>query len=62
MAKCSFCSKTLESGTGKMVVKNDGKIFYYCSRKCERSSEMGRTPAKVNWVRKKKKISKRKKS
>ncbi len=52
MAKCSFCSQDLSPGTGKMFVKNDGKIFFYCSKKCERNSNLKRMPAKVNWIRK----------
>lgn len=33
--KCSFCGKPIKSGTGTMFVKNDGTIFYWCSRRCE---------------------------
>lgn len=55
MVKCSFCSADIEVGTGKMMVKNDGRIFYYCSKKCERSAAMGRVPAKMGWIRKVKK-------
>jgi len=40
-------------GTGKMFVKNDGRIFYYCSSKCDANSALGRNPAETNWVRKK---------
>lgn len=52
MAKCSFCSQELSAGTGKMLVKNDGKIFFYCSKKCENNANLKRMPAKVNWIRK----------
>jgi large subunit ribosomal protein L24e len=52
MAKCSFCSEDLPAGTGKMLVKNDGKIFFYCSKKCENNMKLKRMPAKVNWIRK----------
>jgi large subunit ribosomal protein L24e len=51
--KCSFCKKDIEQGTGKMLIKNDGKIFYFCSSKCEKNAGMRRNPAKVNWIRKK---------
>ncbi|MFH0710983.1 MAG: 50S ribosomal protein L24e [Candidatus Aenigmatarchaeota archaeon] len=51
--KCSFCGKLMKSGTGKMYVKNDGTIFYFCSRKCERNQAMGRDPKKRKWSRKK---------
>lgn len=33
--KCSFCNKPMKAGTGKMFVKNDGTIYYWCSRRCE---------------------------
>lgn len=35
MALCSFCGKELNPGSGKMYVKKDGKVFYYCSSKCQ---------------------------
>jgi large subunit ribosomal protein L24e len=37
MVKCSFCSCEIPEGTGMMYVKKDGKISYYCSKKCEKS-------------------------
>ena len=37
MAKCSFCGKNIEKGTGKMYVKTDGRIFYFCSSKCQKN-------------------------
>lgn len=52
--KCSFCSKNIEAGTGKMFVKNDGRTFYFCSSKCEKNMlELRREPRKVKWIRKK---------
>ena len=33
--KCSFCGDEIRKGTGKMLAKNDGKILYFCSSKCE---------------------------
>jgi len=41
---CSFCGVTLEPGTGKMFVKKDGTIFYFCSTKCENNHKLGRVP------------------
>jgi len=56
MPKCSFCSNTLETGTGVMFVKNDGKVLYFCSKKCERNMVNLRRESKdVRWVTKKKK-------
>ena len=37
MANCNFCGKTLEKGTGKMFIKDNGKILFFCTRKCEKN-------------------------
>jgi len=50
--KCSFCSRTLEPGTGKLYAKKDGTTFYFCSSKCENNFNMGRVTRKVKWARK----------
>ncbi|MBW3002334.1 50S ribosomal protein L24e [Candidatus Woesearchaeota archaeon] len=58
--KCSFCKKEIEKGTGKIFVKNDGKIFYFCSNKCDKNMlKLKRKPAKTKWATKKKKVSKK---
>ena len=52
--KCSFCGKEIEKGTGVMFVKNDGRIFYFDSSKCEKNMlKLGREPARVAWIKKK---------
>jgi len=57
--KCSFCNENIEAGTGKMFVRNDGKVFYFCSSKCEKNMlKLGREPKRVKWVTKKKKAKK----
>lgn len=53
--KCSFCKATIRRGTGKMFVKNDGTIFYWCSSKCQKNFKLGRSAKKVEWVKKTKK-------
>ncbi len=54
--KCSFCNENIEAGTGKMFVRNDGKVFYFCSSKCEKNMlKLRREPKDVKWVTKKKK-------
>ncbi len=54
--KCSFCGEEIVKGTGKMVVRKDGKVFYFCSSKCEKNMlKLRRNPNKVKWVAKKKK-------
>ncbi|HIQ50242.1 MAG TPA: 50S ribosomal protein L24e [Nanoarchaeota archaeon] len=51
--RCSFCKREIEPGTGKMFVRTDGKILYFCSSKCEKNMlELKRNPRKVKWVRK----------
>ncbi len=37
MRTCSFCHKEIEEGTGKMYVKKDGSIYFFCSSKCEKN-------------------------
>lgn len=52
MVKCNFCYKELKPGTGKMFVKNDGKIFYFCSSKCERNlMKRKRKPFSFKWTK-----------
>jgi len=49
---CSFCGEDIEPGTGKMFVRRDGKVFYFCSRKCEKNMlELGRNPRKLKWTK-----------
>lgn len=51
MVECSFCGKAIPAGTGKMFVKTDGKVFYFCSMKCEKNMlKLGRKPRNVRWT------------
>lgn len=51
MVKCTFCGNVLKQGTGKMYVKKDGKIFYFCTNKCEKNTlKLKRKPLKVRWT------------
>ena len=52
--RCSFCGTTITAGTGKMFVKTDGTIYYWCSSKCEKNQMMGRSKVKLKWTRAKK--------
>ncbi|MDD3574459.1 MAG: 50S ribosomal protein L24e, partial [Methanospirillum sp.] len=47
---CSFCGLPLEPGTGKMYVKKDGQIFYYCRTKCQKNHRLKRIPRRVRWT------------
>lgn len=52
--KCSFCSSQVEKGTGKMFVHSGGKIFYYCSSKCEKNQQkLKRDPRDFKWAHEK---------
>ena len=51
MARCSFCGTPIKKGTGKMFVKTDGKILYFCSNKCEKNLlKLKRKPRDVKWT------------
>ncbi len=50
MKKCTFCGGQIEPGTGKMLVKKDGTIQYFCSTKCENNSKLGRIPRLTRWT------------
>ncbi len=47
---CTFCGNQLEPGTGKMFVKKDGTIFFFCSTKCQNNQKLGRVPRRVEWT------------
>lgn len=52
MVKCSFCGNNIERGTGKMLAKNDGRILYFCSTKCEKNMlKLNRVPRTTRWTR-----------
>lgn len=34
---CSYCGETIEKGTGKLYARKTGKVFYFCTRKCEKT-------------------------
>lgn len=49
--KCSFCGSSIEPGTGKMYVLKSGRIFYFCSGKCQRNMiNLGRLAREVKWT------------
>ncbi|MBI4147918.1 50S ribosomal protein L24e [Candidatus Woesearchaeota archaeon] len=51
MTRCSFCRKAIEQGTGTMLVKNDGKILFFCSSKCDKNlNKLGREPRHTRWT------------
>ena len=51
MVKCSFCGLEMDKGTGKMYVKVDSTIYYFCSSKCEKNMlKLRRIPRNVSWT------------
>ncbi|AEA46487.1 50S ribosomal protein L24e [Archaeoglobus veneficus] len=49
---CSFCGEEIEIGTGKMYVRRDGRVLYFCSNKCEKNMlKLGRNPRKLKWTK-----------
>lgn len=63
--KCSFCGREVIKGTGKIVVKKEGTMHYFCSNKCEKNLlKLKRNPLKTKWTkefRKQKELSKNEK-
>ena len=50
--KCTFCEKIVPKGTGKEYVKNDGKMYYFCSSKCQKNMlKLKRDSKKLKWTR-----------
>jgi large subunit ribosomal protein L24e len=45
-----MCKLNMSRGTGKMFVRNDGRIFYFCSSKCQKNWKMGRGDKKLKWT------------
>lgn len=51
MAKCTFCGRLIPQGTGKMYVKSDGRIYDFCSMKCEKNLiKLNRKPRETKWT------------
>jgi large subunit ribosomal protein L24e len=52
MATCSFCGAEIKKGTGKMFVKDNGQILYFCSSKCEKNMlKLKRDARKIKWTK-----------
>jgi len=49
--RCNFCGKEIEKGTGKMYVRKDGSVLYFCSGKCEKNMvKLKRKPRDFKWA------------
>lgn len=50
MVKCTFCGENIARGTGKMYVQKDGKVFNFCSNKCEKNQiKLKRVAIHTRW-------------
>jgi len=49
---CSFCGNGIEPGTGKMYIKKDGTVYYFCQNKCQKNLlKLRRVPHRTRWTR-----------
>jgi large subunit ribosomal protein L24e len=49
---CTFCGNDIEPGTGKMYVRRDGNVHFFCSGKCQKNQlGLGRVGRKIRWTR-----------
>jgi len=49
-AKCDFCGREVTRGFGMMLIRNDGSVAWFCSSKCRKNMEMGRSPRRLKWT------------
>ncbi|MBT4651659.1 50S ribosomal protein L24e [Candidatus Woesearchaeota archaeon] len=51
MPRCNFCGESIKKGTGKIFVFTNGKVFNFCSSKCEKNTlKLKRKPLRIRWT------------
>ncbi len=51
MVKCSYSGDEIKPGTGKMYVKDNGKVLWFKNSKCEKNMlKLKRDPRKFEWT------------
>ncbi|HDD60323.1 MAG: 50S ribosomal protein L24e [Thermoplasmata archaeon] len=49
---CSFCGERIEPGTGRMYIKRDATVLYFCSNKCFKNMIiLKRDPKHTRWTK-----------
>jgi large subunit ribosomal protein L24e len=49
---CSFCGTEIEPGTGKMYIKKDATVYFFCTNKCQKNMiNLKRVPRRVRWTK-----------
>lgn len=49
--QCSFCGAPVYPGHGQVFIRNDCKIFRFCTGKCRKNFGMKRNPMKLKWTK-----------
>ena len=52
MVECSYCGTVVKRGSGKMFVKDNGQVLYFCKSKCEKNMlKLKRDARKFKWTK-----------